>query len=131
VLVFVLGLEARCYLENQLMFISLARCHTYVLHIHCNLEASADPSSLQHEVLASVAAGKHVILCEYSTTSPTSNGSRVARGTDTSLTGGHTNTERGYLPILAQKLHNELTEEGHENIDISISQNDEHPLVIV
>jgi len=37
-----------------------------------------------HEVLAAVASGRNVILC------------------------GHTNTERGYLPVLASKLRAEL-----------------------
>ncbi|PBK82611.1 NGG1p interacting factor 3, partial [Armillaria gallica] len=37
-----------------------------------------------HEVLASVTAGRHVILC------------------------GHTNTERGFLPVLAERLRKEI-----------------------
>ncbi|KIJ66571.1 hypothetical protein HYDPIDRAFT_180940 [Hydnomerulius pinastri MD-312] len=39
-----------------------------------------------HEVLAAVAAGRYVVLC------------------------GHTNTERGYLPVLASKLSSTLAE---------------------
>ncbi|KJA28328.1 hypothetical protein HYPSUDRAFT_33675 [Hypholoma sublateritium FD-334 SS-4] len=65
-----------------------------------------------HEVLAAVAAGKYVILC------------------------GHTNTERGYLPILAAKLRKELLGEeyknqGVEEVEIFVSQKDCHPLEFV
>ncbi|KAK0191817.1 GTP cyclohydrolase 1 type 2/Nif3 [Armillaria mellea] len=54
-----------------------------------------------HEVLASVAAGKHVILC------------------------GHTNTERGFLPLLAERLRKEIQVDG---IEVFVSQKDAHPL---
>jgi len=64
-----------------------------------------------HEVLAAVAAGKYVILC------------------------GHTNTERGYLPILAAKLQKELLGEEYKNqvegVEILVSQKDQHPLEFV
>jgi len=65
-----------------------------------------------HEVLASVASGRNVILC------------------------GHTNTERGYLPLLASKLRAELAKlEGEAKIfaaaSIHISQEDRHPLDFV
>jgi len=65
-----------------------------------------------HEVLASAASGRNVILC------------------------GHTNTERGYLPLLASKLRAELAKlEGEEKIfaaaSIHISQEDRHPLDFV
>ncbi|KAL0566725.1 hypothetical protein V5O48_015278 [Marasmius crinis-equi] len=60
-----------------------------------------------HEVLAAVAAGKHVILC------------------------GHTNTERGYLPVLAAKLRAELAGDGHGEAEVLVSQADKHPLDIV
>jgi len=75
-----------------------------------------------HEVLAAVAAGKHVILC------------------------GHTNTERGYLPILANKLCKELKhfqnsdafasyEDAEKEIvrqlEVYISLEDRHPLEFV
>jgi len=68
-----------------------------------------------HEVLAGVAAGKHVILC------------------------GHTNTERGYLPILAAKLHHELQSkefkdqgiQGLGDVEVLVSQKDHHPLEFV
>jgi len=52
--------------------------------------------------------------------------------------GGHTNTERGYLPILAQKLYKELqsedpqgASEGLEDVEILVSESDRHPLEIV
>ncbi|KAG1871585.1 NGG1p interacting factor 3 [Suillus subluteus] len=74
-----------------------------------------------HEVLAAVARGRYVILC------------------------GHTNTERGYLPVLAKKLSDALSEvvrDGSSSglsreerieiekyqIDIHISEVDRHPL---
>lgn len=65
-----------------------------------------------HEVLAAVATGRNVILC------------------------GHTNTERGYLPVLASKLQAELAvHERDEKVfipaDIHISQEDRHPLDFV
>ncbi|KAF8971886.1 GTP cyclohydrolase 1 type 2/Nif3 [Flammula alnicola] len=65
-----------------------------------------------HEVLAAVAAGKHVILC------------------------GHTNTERGYLPILALKLQEELLakeykDQGLGDVEVLVSQKDQHPLEFV
>jgi len=65
-----------------------------------------------HEVLAAVAAGKNVILC------------------------GHTNTERGFLPVLASKLKAELApheddEEDFTPTDIHISEEDSHPLYFV
>ncbi|KAF9257328.1 NGG1p interacting factor 3 [Marasmius fiardii PR-910] len=58
-----------------------------------------------HEVLAAIAARKHVVLC------------------------GHTNTERGYLPILAGKLRQELGPEGEA--EVLVSDADKHPLDIV
>jgi len=65
-----------------------------------------------HEVLSSVASGRNVILC------------------------GHTNTERGYLPVLASKMRTELAKlEGEEKIfettSVHISQEDRHPLDFV
>lgn len=65
-----------------------------------------------HEVLASVASGRNVILC------------------------GHTNTERGYLPVLASKLRVEFAKlEGEEKMfeaaSVHISQEDRHPLDFV
>jgi len=65
-----------------------------------------------HEVLAAVASGRNVILC------------------------GHTNTERGYLPVLASKLRSELEklngdEKKYEAASVHISQEDRHPLDFV
>ncbi|KAK0458192.1 NGG1 interacting factor 3-like protein [Desarmillaria tabescens] len=57
-----------------------------------------------HEVLASVAAGKHVILC------------------------GHTNTERDYLPVLAERLRKEIQV---EDLEVIVSKEDAHPLTFV
>ncbi|KAJ7664751.1 NIF3-like protein-like protein [Mycena rosella] len=57
-----------------------------------------------HDVLAAVAAGTHVILC------------------------GHTNTERGYLPMLATKLRAELDD---PDVEVIVSQADAHPLQFV
>jgi len=62
-----------------------------------------------HEVLAAVASGHNVILC------------------------GHTNTERGYLPILADKLLKELQNEAvdSKSMEVHVSEKDKHPLSIV
>ncbi|PCH34142.1 NGG1p interacting factor 3 [Wolfiporia cocos MD-104 SS10] len=62
-----------------------------------------------HEVLAAVASGHNVILC------------------------GHTNTERGYLPTLAEKLNRELSADGglQQKLEIRVSKQDRHPLQIV
>jgi hypothetical protein len=60
--------------------------------------------------------------------------------------GGHTNTERGYLPLLAEKLRAELAlERGAEDepedrtlltlvddaVEVLVSERDAHPLAIV
>ncbi len=49
------------------------------------------------------------------------------------LLGGHTNTERGYLPVLASKLRAELDGEGEKfgAASVHISQEDRHPLDFV
>ncbi|GJE86290.1 Nif3-like dinuclear metal center hexameric protein [Phanerochaete sordida] len=72
-----------------------------------------------HEVLAAVASGANVILC------------------------GHTNTERGYLPTLAQKLKSTLsnvvapeeTDAAHasflRSLEIEVSKEDKDPVQIV
>jgi len=65
-----------------------------------------------HEVLAAVATGRNVILC------------------------GHTNTERGYLPVLATKLRTELAmlegdETSYKAAGVHISREDRHPLQFV
>jgi hypothetical protein len=41
------------------------------------------------------------------------------------LIGGHTNTERGYLPTLKQLLATELDD---PEVEIFVSEKDEHPL---
>ncbi|KAA1471456.1 NGG1p interacting factor 3 [Dentipellis sp. KUC8613] len=66
-----------------------------------------------HEVLAAIASGRNVILT------------------------GHTNTERGYLPVLAKKLQQEFASaEGSdktlaEQLTVHVSKADRHPLEIV
>ncbi|KAJ7246718.1 NGG1p interacting factor 3 [Mycena rebaudengoi] len=77
-----------------------------------------------HEVLAAVAVGTHVILC------------------------GHTNTERGFLPLLADKLRSQLALQAAEEdrvvedrtlltpvdddtVEVLVSEQDAHPLAIV
>ncbi|KAJ3729098.1 NGG1p interacting factor 3 [Lentinula guzmanii] len=61
-----------------------------------------------HEVLSAIAAGTNVILC------------------------GHTNTERGYLPILASKLEAQLDAADYPRpFDVVISTTDKHPLEFV
>lgn len=73
-----------------------------------------------HEVLASIADGHYVALC------------------------GHTNTERGYLPVLGKKLLEELNVESSnlqssdpdaasllKSLETYISKEDKHPLRIV
>ncbi|KAK0458208.1 NGG1 interacting factor 3-like protein [Desarmillaria tabescens] len=52
------------------------------------------------EVIASVAAGKHAILC------------------------GHTNRERGYLSVLAEQLRKEIQA---EDLEVFVSKEDAHP----
>ncbi|KZO94069.1 NGG1p interacting factor 3 [Calocera viscosa TUFC12733] len=55
-----------------------------------------------HELLAALASGKTVILC------------------------GHTNTERGYLPLLREKLLGELG----QGWEVDVSEVDGHPLTV-
>ncbi|KAH9837286.1 NGG1p interacting factor 3 [Rhodofomes roseus] len=59
-----------------------------------------------HEVLAALGTGHNVLLC------------------------GHTNTERGFLPVLAEHLKRQLTNE-LPNFEIHVSKEDHHPLAIV
>ena len=49
------------------------------------------------------------------------------------LLGGHTNTERGYLPVLATKLQEELKhdESLESGVEVAVSQSDQHPLQVV
>ncbi|PAV22874.1 NGG1p interacting factor 3 [Pyrrhoderma noxium] len=60
-----------------------------------------------HEVLAARAMNRYVILC------------------------GHTNTERGYLRTLKEKLIQEKSDEALTGLEIIISNQDKHPLQIV
>ncbi|CCM03788.1 uncharacterized protein FIBRA_05935 [Fibroporia radiculosa] len=65
---------------------------------------------VHHEVLEAVASGHNVALC------------------------GHTNTERGYLRVLAQKLLPELSADAspsERSLEVHVSKADEHPLRIV
>jgi len=50
--------------------------------------------------------------------------------------GGHSNTERGYLSVLASKLRSELGsqasgEEGLADVEVVVSEKDKDPLQIV
>ena len=56
------------------------------------------------------------------------------------VVGGHTNTERGYLPTLADRLKQELAREAETDVTnatvlkalkVDISKADKHPLQIV
>ncbi|KAH8998785.1 GTP cyclohydrolase 1 type 2/Nif3 [Lactarius hatsudake] len=81
-----------------------------------------------HEVLAAVATGKNVILCK--------SFKHPRKNAECTILGGHTNTERGYLPVLAAKLREELTAHEGDEKDfipgvIHISQKDRHPLDFV
>jgi hypothetical protein len=85
----------------------------------------------QHEVLAAVASGRNVILCK-SSDRPL----RKEFCSDKFLLGGHTNTERGYLPVLASKLRAELEKSDGDGkflevASVHISQEDRHPLDFV
>lgn len=61
---------------------------------------------------------------------------------NTTMTGGHTNTERGYLRRLARKLREEIAADGEaavdpavaqtlEGLEVVISEKDKHPLEFV
>lgn len=85
---------------------------------------------VQHEVLAAIASGRNVILCK------SSDRALFGKNSQESLLGGHTNTERGYLPVLASKLRAELAkldgeEKRFEAASVHISQEDCHPLDFV
>jgi len=45
--------------------------------------------------------------------------------------GGHSNTERGYLPLLQQKLTTGLEEEGAQDVEVVVSLKDKDPLMIL
>lgn len=80
----------------------------------------------QHDVLAAVAAGRHVILCTFHSVWP------FLEIFAHVLLGGHTNTERGYLPILASRLRDELAaSQGPDAPEVLVSEEDRHPLVLV
>lgn len=87
-----------------------------------------------HEVLAAVATGHNVVLCEalhfHAVPRPSNLPPSIF------CPGGHTNTERGYLPVLADRLKQELyivTPAGSsaEPQDVIISEQDRHPLQFV
>ncbi|KAG6873073.1 hypothetical protein C0995_003381 [Termitomyces sp. Mi166 len=85
-----------------------------------------------HEVLAAVATGTHVILCELSCHLILASWSSSRQFISI---GGHDNTERGYLPDLASKLRHELERDadqsGIASVEVMLSQKDRHPLRIV
>ena len=93
----------------------------------------------QHSVLAAVAGGGFVALCK---SDPIFRYSCVCSCIHS--LGGHTNTERGYLRILAEKLKNQLQSEAQHasasspdlasalsSLEIHVSTADKHPLLIV
>jgi len=45
--------------------------------------------------------------------------------------GGHSNTERGYLPLLQRKLTAGLEEEGAHDVEVVVSSKDKDPLTIL
>ena len=45
--------------------------------------------------------------------------------------GGHSNTERGFLPLLQQKLTAGLAEEGVQDVEVVVSLKDKDPLMIL
>lgn len=46
------------------------------------------------------------------------------------MLGGHTNTERGYLSVLAQKLRDVLAEDdGGKGLIVDVSKADQEPLI--
>jgi len=96
-----LGVDADVYFTGEMSHVSL--------FTHRFGAPEAHYIALQHEVLAAVASGRHVVLC------------------------GHTNTERGYLPTLAEKLRAELSDTSFlgEKVEVYVSNKDRHPLDIV
>ena len=101
-----------------------------------------------HEVLAAMQSGHNVILCEYPfflfplsvRLCPVPCLHRLSNGGP--IPGGHTNTERGYLPWLAKDILEFIQEEvaqptdpaGAEllkDLEVVVSQRDQHPLVTV
>lgn len=47
------------------------------------------------------------------------------------FSGGHDNTERGYLPTLRKKLEDSLSNEDNGPFEVVVSTKDRHPLEIV
>ena len=96
-----LGIDADVYFTGEMSYVS------YLAQRPATIEAHL--ITLQHEVLATVASGRHVVLC------------------------GHTNAERGYLPTLAEELRSELKYSSFsgEKVETHISTEDRHPLGIV
>ncbi len=96
-----------------------------------------------HEVLAAMQSGHNVILCEHlflSVICALHPAVRLSNGG--TIPGGHTNTERGYLPWLAKDILEFIQEEvaqptdpaGAEllkDLEVVVSQRDQHPLVTV
>ena len=82
----------------------------------------------QHDVLAARAMNRYVLLCTLTFPRPIS-----PKESETQEllfnSGGHTNTERGYLPTLREKLLAEqATDSDLSGLDIQISRSDRHPL---
>lgn len=89
-----------------------------------------------HEVLASIQSGHNVILCACFYLL----GGRA--GSQGHSTGGHTNTERGYLPWLKKDIEEFIQEELAQptdpaeaemlkGLEVAVSARDEYPLAIV
>jgi putative NIF3 family GTP cyclohydrolase 1 type 2 len=96
-----IGADADVYFTGEMSHVSLPTQRSGVGEAHY--------IALQHEVLAAVASGRHVVLC------------------------GHTNTERGYLPTLAKRLRAEFSETSlsGEKVEVHVSNQDRHPLEII
>ena len=96
-----LGVDADVYFTGEMSHVSQLAQRPATTGAHL--------ITLQHEVLAAVANGRHVVLC------------------------GRTNTGRGYLPTLAEKLRPKLkgTSFSGEKVEVQISTEDRHPLDIV
>lgn len=89
-----------------------------------------------HEVLAAVQSGHNVILCKSLLLW------LLSYLTMEMSAGGHTNTERGFLPWLAKDIEEFIQEEIEQptdpaevemlkGLEIVVSQQDKHPLVTI
>ena len=113
------------------MSTSLAKCRMYATLFLAVQNRSI--CRFQHEVLAAVAADRSVILCKELLNCL----SRLLLITRHSQLGGHSNTERGYLPILANRLREEFSKLDGEGwalakeISFHVSDNDADPLITV